>query len=211
MSLTTMDVVKTLNDNVTLSMYFVVGNVYVSGIGYRMVRDSIYNGGIEVVQGDPTQNLAFYDSAADTLTTQTGTSPANLDERGLLLHECTHALIDVLNIPTVTRHMDELAAYIAQHVYLVRSDPGWVVTPNNAPWQTFFQSVFDLIKARKLDTAAGNNTIMSADDLEPLRVQLAALPGVNYGTFAKDALSGSNGLKDYGIYERLARKMASGA
>jgi len=210
MSLTTADVFTTLNDGVTLGMYFWVGPVYVCGIGYRLVRDDIHNGDIMVVEGAPNQNLAFYDSSKDMLTTQAGTSPANLDQRALLLHECTHALIDVLDVQGVTRHVDELAAYIAQHVYLVRSNPSWTVAPNNAPWQNFFQGIFDLIKARRLDTVAGNNTIISVADLEPLRQQLAALPGVNYGSFAKDALSGSNGLSDYGTYMRLARRMASG-
>lgn len=63
---------------------------------------------------------------------------------------------------------------------------------------------------RRLDTLAGNNTIITVADVEPLRQQLAALPRVNYGTFAKDALSGADGLKDYGTFMRLARKMASG-
>lgn len=210
MSLTLGDVLDTLNDDVTLCMYFWVGPIYVSGIGYRMVRDNIYDGSIMVVEGDPHQTLAFYDSSKDVLTTQAGTSPPDLDQRALLLHECTHALIDVLNVPSVTRHVDELAAYIAQHVYLLRSNPRWTVAPNNAPWQNFFQGVFDLIKARRLDTVAGNNIMISVSDLEPLRQQLAALPGVNYGSFARDALSGSNGMKDYGTFQRLARKMASG-
>jgi hypothetical protein len=125
MSLTLGDVLDTLNDDVTLCMYFWVGSIYISGIGYRMVRDNIYDGNIMVVEGEPNQNLAFYDADKDVLTTQAGTSPADLDQRALLLHECTHALIDVSNLPNVTRHLDELAAYIAQHVYLLRSNPHW--------------------------------------------------------------------------------------
>jgi hypothetical protein len=210
MALTTKDVIATLNDNVTLSMFFFVGPIYVSAIGYRLVRDNIYAGDIEVLEGDPGQNLAFYNNKTDTLTTQDGTPPADLDQRALLLHECTHALIDVFNMTAVTRHIDELAAYLAQHVYMLRSNRSWTVAPNNAPWQTFFQSVVDLIKARHLDTVSGNNTILSITDLEPLRQQLIALPGVNYGTFAKDALTGADGIDDYSLLQRLARKAASG-
>src|SRR5215469_8638728 len=110
MALTTKDVIATLNDNVTLSMFFFVGPIYVSAIGYRLVRDNIYAGDIEVLEGDPGQNLAFYNNKTDTLTTQDGTPPADLDQRALLLHECTHALIDVFNMTAVTRHIDELAA-----------------------------------------------------------------------------------------------------
>jgi hypothetical protein len=156
-ALTTNGVLATLNDSVTLNMYFFVGPIFVSAIGYRLVRDSIYSGDIEVLQGASGQNLAFYNNKTDILTTQDGTPPADLDQRALLLHECTHALIDAFNLTAVTRHIDELAAYIAQHVYILRSDPGWTVAPNNAPWQNFFQSVVDIVKARHLDTVAGNN------------------------------------------------------
>jgi hypothetical protein len=209
MALTTKDVITTLNDNVTLSMYFFVGPIYVSAIGYRFVRNDIYAGNIEVLEGAPGQNLAFYNNQTDILTTQDGTPPANLDQRALLLHECTHALIDVLNLTAVTRHIDELAAYIAQHVYILRSNPSWTVAPNNAPWKNFFQSVVDLIKARRLDTVAGNNAIISIADLDPLQRQLIALPGVNYGSIPKEALTGANGVDDHGVIQRLARKIAS--
>jgi hypothetical protein len=210
MSLTTADVLDTLNDSVTLGMYFWVGPIFVSGIGYRLVRDNIYGGSIMVLEGAANQTLAFYNSSTDVLTTQTGTSPASLEQRALLLHECTHALIDVFNTSGVTRHIDELAAYIAQLVYTMRSNPSWTMAANNSPWPNFFQGVFNLIKARGLDTIAGNSTMISVNDLEPLRQQLAALPGVNYGTFARGASSGSNGMDDYGTFMRLARRMASG-
>ncbi len=51
MSLTIADVLTTFNDGITLGIYFWVGPIYVSGIGYRLVRDSIYGGYIQVVEG----------------------------------------------------------------------------------------------------------------------------------------------------------------
>jgi hypothetical protein len=210
MALTTRDVLTTLNDSVTLNMFFFVGPIYVSAIGYRWVRDYIYRGNIEVLGGAAGQNLAFYNNQTDILTTQDGIPPANLDQRALLLHECTHALVDVLNLTAVTRHIDELAAYIAQHVYILRSNPNWTVAPNNKPWQDFFQSVVNLIQARHLDTVEGNGAMVSMDDLDTLERQLIALPGVNYGSIPKDALTGANGTGNYGLIERLSRKVASG-
>ena len=207
MSLKTSDVFATLNDPVALDMAFIVGPILVTGIGYRLVRDRIMDGSIVVVDGDPNSGLAFYDSTEDKLTTQAGNPPADLDQRGLLLHECTHALIDVCNMPRVTRHIDELTAYIAQHVYLVRSQPTWTVAPNNPPWKAFFQSIFDLIKRHDLHNS--NFAMITTDELEPLRLQLAALPYVNYGTFRKESLSGSNGLKDFGTFGRMSRLLTS--
>ena len=56
MALKANDVIATLNDSVTLNMFFFVGPIYVSAIGYRLVRDSIYGGGIEVLEGASGQN-----------------------------------------------------------------------------------------------------------------------------------------------------------
>jgi hypothetical protein len=187
------DVFNTLSDSVTLSMDFRVGSVHISGEAYGVIRDHIRAGNILVVPG--SSNLAFYDSKTDILTTQAGSSPANLDQRAQLLHECTHALIDVFTYGIkVSRHTDELASYLAQFVYTLRSKPTWAVGPNNPPWFTFYTNVVALIKRFHLDTAAGNGSMIAGADLEPLRVQLAALPGVNYGEYKKDDPTGADGL-----------------
>jgi hypothetical protein len=94
----------------------------------------------------------------------------------------------------VTRHLDELASYIAQHVYLIRSDPTSVGGSGTGPWPTFYSSIVSLIKTFGLETTAGNGKRISLDALEPLRVQLAALPHVNYGRFKKEDLTGADGL-----------------
>lgn len=193
MPLTEGDVLNTLGDSVALGMDFWVGPVHISGKSYGTIRDHIRLGNILVVSG--TQGLAYYDQKTDILTTQAGNSPPDLDQRALLLHECIHALIDVFTYGIkVTRHIDELSSYIAQHVYMVRSNPAWVVSPNNMPWFTFYLSIYLLIKRFRLDTFAGNGSRIGEDVLEPFRVQLAALPGVNYGNYQKDDPTGADGL-----------------
>lgn len=187
------DVLNILNEPVVKGMDFWVGPVHISGNSYGVVRDNIRADNILVVGG--SQNLAFYDSQTNILTTQAVNPPPDLGQRALLLHECTHALIDVFDYDVkVTRHIDELSAYLAQWVYTMRSDPSTSVGPNNPPWYAFFQGVFTLIKNIHLDTVAGNGTHIGLDTLEPLRVQLAALPGVNYGSFRKDSPTGADGL-----------------
>jgi hypothetical protein len=193
MPLTRNDVLDVLADPVISTMNFWVGPVHISGTSYAVIRDHIRADNIHVESG--TSNLAFYDDRIDTLTTQAGTSPPNLDARAQLLHECTHALIDVFGgYGVVTRHLDELASYIAQHVYIMRSDPTWVVSPNNVPWFVFYSSVAWLIRMYGLHTPAGNGRQIGVDALEPLRVRLQALPGVNYGTFVKSDPTAANGL-----------------
>jgi hypothetical protein len=175
-------------------MDFWVDAVHINTRAYGIIRDHIRAGNILVVPG--TDSLAFYDGRTDILTTQAGNSPADKHQRALLLHECTHALVDIFtNGYKFTRHMDELASYLAQFTYRVRSDPAWVLGPNpSPPWAAFFSSVVALLKRFRLDTPAGNGTKIGVGDLEPLRVQLAALPGVNYGDFKKDDPTGADGL-----------------
>ncbi len=187
------DVLNTLADPVTAGMNFWVGPVHISGKSYGIIRDHILVGNILVVGG--TSTLAFYSGTTDILTTQTGTPPANLHQRALLLHECTHALMDVFTHGIkVTRHIDELASYLAQHVYLIRSNPTSVAGGGSGPWPTFYSSLVSLIKTFGLDTGAGNGKRIGVEVLEPLRVQLAALPHVNYGNFKKDDATGADGL-----------------
>jgi hypothetical protein len=193
------DVLNTLSDSVIQTMDFWVGPVHIKGPSYGIIREHILVGNIIVVSGN--KGLAFYDDATDILTTQAGNSPPNLDQRAQLLHECTHALIDVFAYgQKVTRHTDELASYIAQHVYIMRSNPSWTVGPNNPPWFNFFTAVYAMVKRFHLETAAGNGTRIDLDTLEPLRQQLAALPYVNYGSFKKTDLSGADGLKRMNLF-----------
>jgi hypothetical protein len=210
MALKTADVVNTLNDFVTQGMFFWVGPVYVNAYDYRSVRDNILSGNIMVVEGGKDQTLAFYNDGNDVLTTQNATSPPTLEQRALLLHECTHAMVDFANNNSVTRHMDELAAYTAQLVYTLRSNPGWTLGADDGPWPHFFHSLFDLAKANSLDTVAGNGNNLSQETLEPIRVQLAALPAVNYGDYSKDTRGGADGVRQYGPYLRAFRKGVSG-
>jgi hypothetical protein len=60
-------------------------------------------------------DLAFYDSATDVLITQKKAPPADDEDRALILHECIHAMVDIIDPEvTITRHMGELAAYLTK-------------------------------------------------------------------------------------------------
>jgi len=193
MPLNESDVLNTLGDPITAGMDFWIGPVHISGKSYGVLRDHILARNILVVGG--TQTLAHYDGRTDVLTTQIGNSPANLQERALLLHECTHALVDVFTSDIkVTRHVDELACYFAQLVYMMRSNPALSPAAGPGPWPTFVRSVAVLVKRFGLHTLAGNGSVIRTVDLEWVRLQLVALPGVNYGDSKKDTPTGANGL-----------------
>jgi hypothetical protein len=198
MPLTLGDVLDTLSDPVALGIEFYVDKIHIKGEYLTTVRDHIRAGNI-LVQGG-TQDLAFYDPATDVLLTQKKSPPPNDGDRALLLHECVHAMIDVYNPGgTVTRHMGELAAYLTQTTYSVRKDPS-ANRNGTAPWDKFWGDIFATVRANKLDTEAGNGVRIASATLESLRRELAALPYVNYGNFAKEATGVSDGLIRMNIF-----------
>jgi hypothetical protein len=186
------DVLDTLSDPVALGIEFYADKVHVKGEYLTTVRDHIRAGNILVKGG--TQDLAFYDQTTDILLTQKKAPPPDDGDRALLLHECVHAMIDVYDPDgTVTRHMGEVAAYLAQTAYSVRKSPSANRT-GTAPWDKFWGDLFVTVRANRLDTAAGNGVKIPATTLENLRKQLVGLPSVNYGSFPKEATGVSDGL-----------------
>ena len=171
------DVLDALSDAINLNMDFWVDTVHISSKAYGIIRDHIRAENILVVPG--TDSLAFYNSKTDILTTQAGNSPANMHQRALLLHECTHALVDIFTNGTkFTRHADELASYLAQFTYMIRSDPAWVPGPNpSAPWAAFFSSVVALIQRFRLDTAAGNGSKIGVGDYRAFACAIGRIAG----------------------------------
>lgn len=192
MPLTESDVLDTLSDPVALGIEFHAGKIHIKGEYFTTIRDHIRAGNILVKGG--TDDLAHYDQWIDVLLTQKKNPPANDSDRALLLHECVHALVDVYDPDTtVTRHMGELAAYLTQTAYSVRKNPS-ANRDGAAPWDKFWGDLFRMVRASKLDTTAGNGVRISVETLENLRVQLAALPYVDYGNYKKEDTGVSNGL-----------------
>jgi hypothetical protein len=192
MPLTIKEVLETLEDPVALGIDFYADKIHVKGEYLSRVHERIVVGDILVTGG--TSDLAFYDHATDVLITQKKTPPADDGDRALILHECVHAMVDIIDPKTtITRHMGELAAYLTQTAYSVRKYPAANRT-GTAPWDKFWGDLYATVRANKLDTAKGNGAKIPDATLENLRQQLAALPSVNYGSFSKEAKDVSNGL-----------------
>jgi hypothetical protein len=213
MPLTEGDVLDTLSDPVALGIEFYVDKIHIKGEYFTTIRDHIRAGNI-LVQGG-TDDLAHYDQNTDILLTQKKSPPANDDDRALLLHECVHAMIDVYDPDgTVTRHMGELAAYLTQTTYAVRKAPS-ANRDGAAPWDKFWGDLFRTVRANGLDTSAGNGVRIPPATLENLRLELVALPYVDYGTYSKEAKEVSNGLIRKNIFlstdEPVAMRFSSTA
>jgi hypothetical protein len=187
-------VVKVLNDSATSGLNFHVGRVHINGASYGTIRAHVEKDNILVVYGK-SATMAYYNPGTDILQTQAIAGDVDIDGRALLLHESTHALIDIFHEDEgVTRHFGELAAYVAQYAYTLRSDPGYSLADDGTAWSSFFKAVIATCKANGLDKASGNGKRLEGVQLEALRLLLVALPDVNYGKIDKDELVDADGL-----------------
>jgi len=190
LALTLQDVLDTLNSYFVTQMDFWVDRVHVCERSYDEVRVLIESGDITVVEGTNPTN-AFYDRNSDTLTTQNVPSPPDIGARSLLLHECTHAIVDVQKLP-ITRLTNELVAYVAQTTYKLLANPIYAVEPNNPPWFAFHNHCVDLVKKFKLHRPEGRGVILQEADYSPLRTELH---GLNlYQSIPVNESAGANGV-----------------
>jgi len=126
MPITKSDVIKALNDPTLGKIDFSVGRIKVNAGEFRNVADCVYAGDIKVTPGN--ESLAFYSNHLNELTTQRGNPPLDFTDRAQLLHECTHAIVDINKLKVLRLH-DEVAGYLTQMTYSMITSPSPLVPP----------------------------------------------------------------------------------
>jgi hypothetical protein len=151
-------------------MTFSVGCIYITPADYQRVVKAIEGGGITVKADVRLDNQAFYNAATNRLTI----SP-ELQDPGLIIHECTHAIFDLRAIVTHVEDSEGLA-YVAQAFYgrLSNGPQGrYVVEPDPAnpmswaAWQIIFDESARL--AEMLTTTASVSESEAAELFRAIR------------------------------------------
>jgi hypothetical protein len=188
------DILNVLSDPHLSRIDFWVENLHVTPAVWVQVRDSIEHDQIFIVPGKYPDN-AFYNDSDDTLTTPDVNPPPGPDSRGLIIHECTHAYVDTINLD-ITNLSEEIAAYLVQHTYLLLLIPTLVGPTPNAPWPSFFRHLIDFCKTFKLHQTEGQGARLNLFTIAGLRAELNTLPSPNdyYRRLKWDQRGGSNGL-----------------
>src|SRR5262249_18381734 len=158
-------------------MRFSVGEITVSGDEYRDVADYIRDDDIKVIPGNGP--VAFYDGHLNTIETQAGNPPLNLGDRAQILHECTHAIVDI-NGWDVLRLNDEVAAYLAQITYMRISSPGPfprpIPPPGTGPLMRLMIAVAQVVQRYNLHNGQGFGARIDELDIVGLRRAVRAYP-----------------------------------
>ena len=169
------DVLAVLADPILARMNFSLGQVFVNVREYGKVAEYIRDGDIGVTPGNGA--LAYYDGRLNTIETQRGNPPLNLADRAQVLHECTHAIVDI-NGADVLRQDDEVAGYLAQMLYMHLSNPKPfpVPRPGVAPLGKLVFAINDVIVKYNLLQPEGLGVSISELDIWKLGTDVRRMP-----------------------------------
>jgi hypothetical protein len=200
MSITKANVVDVLKNSPVLArICFHVGEITVDNVGYQKVREYIEHDQIAVVPGNDA--VAFYDGNANTLITQAGKAPLSDGDKAQIVHECTHAMIDIRGI-RVRRLVDEVAANLAQTVYLWMLMPvGTKIQPHgfiplHVPGHPHAHMTFamrDVMAKYELHTSRGFGARIGERDIWDLMLAITTAP--EYRTIKWDEISAGRGVR----------------
>src|SRR5262245_20304372 len=120
------EVLRVLTDPNVSKINFSVGAITIDADGYRNVASYIAAKDIKVVPGK--EAVAYYDGRLNTIETPGGNPPLDVGDSAQLLHECTHAIVDIDRLDVLVLD-NEVAAYLAQLTYMRIATPGTFPPP----------------------------------------------------------------------------------
>lgn len=168
------DVLSVLRDPRTSLIDFHLAHFHVSGAGYELVAGAIEAGKITVEVGESTE-WAAYSFADNTLYTRR--SPIlNNAEQALIVHECTHALLDLKNAWKFTDLSSEAAAYLAQTVFRYLGQWQRSTYNHSQAYLDMFHYTCALVEKYKLHRPAGRGTRLAWEDYRRLRWLIQQIP-----------------------------------
>ncbi|NUR22201.1 hypothetical protein [Frateuria sp.] len=88
----------------------------------KNVANALARGDIKIGSAVNDNAAATYRQDQDRLEISPTANFASTKDLGLILHECTHAIIDMGAIGVHSGHEDEAVAYLAEAFFLIRAD-----------------------------------------------------------------------------------------
>ena len=156
------------------------GSLHIDAAGLLRIQAAINDRRIKVTYKSGLGVLAHYYPLRNEIEIG-ATSVTGLVERAQVVHECVHALCDMIGARRTSVASDEAAAYLAQTIY-VNSTRGGVVgaltaaTGDPYPGETdvIFQRAWDVVNAHHLHLPGGKGTHLYRTDIDLLRSAVAA-------------------------------------
>lgn len=176
------NVVETLVSTPIKWINFSFANRLISPVGYYYIASMVSGGSIKCAVDAGMGHTASYDVKNNTITANDGSyGETYFDEKALLVHECTHAILDIFYkgrdmnggaSAGITVLEDETIAYIAQGMYIVAANGA---SPGNSslPDYEAYYLVKDKLKAIMKKGWTGCDTIeFSSSDAADLQTSI---------------------------------------
>jgi hypothetical protein len=151
-------VLATLREPIDSNLNFGVGRLFIPASQYEWVAKAIEGGYISVREDSNLTGSAVYHWDVNRIDVPAYGGPPNVGQRALIIHECTHAIVDLRKITTRVEETEGLA-YVAQALYsnlngmtarhIVSADPHDIVSWFS--WQLIFDEstrLADVVKRR---------------------------------------------------------------
>jgi hypothetical protein len=169
------DIVALLLEPTVVRINFSLGGLSINGAGFGRVRTAILEGNIKlrVDSAQPDGSGAYYVHIGNRIFVDPSTFAfgiaSRVDMRALMLHECSHALVDLCRAVATTILTDEAAAYIVQLIYLL--DHGqtdlrrWASHNRGNPLANIFHKAIGIIDRFGLLRGSANLQFSQYNDL----------------------------------------------
>lgn len=192
------DALFVLSDPTLRRLYFKVGPIIVADGQYAAVSDCIENDEIKlgIYMGDPRgrDDICSYQADSNIMRFNKGWSRNNLDDRASMIHELTHAFVDLRKIE-VRELFNEVAAYLAQLTYVLCNTPNipdYATELTADPVVNMYQEALDTARKYRLNESQGYGAAITGEDINQLAQLINLCP--KYTDIRPDQMAQSDGV-----------------
>lgn len=191
------NIVETLVSTPVRWINFTFANRLISPMGYYYIASMVSNGTIKCGVDSSLNNVAMYDATNNKIIASDNSyGETYFDEKSLLVHECTHAILDIFYngrdmnnkaAASLTVLEDETIAYIAQAIYVVAAN-GATPGDDTKPDAHAYKAIRTRVEALMKKGWTGCDTLaISSSDVAGLQkaIKHHALYKDNYSTVAE--------------------------
>jgi hypothetical protein len=143
--------------------------VAVNKTNYLAVAQAVAERRIIVMHDIPPGNVAAYDNERDILHVDFNQVKTDRDQSAVV-HECTHALLDLMKAVNFTMLTSEVAAFLSQTIYLKNMGQPLPNDDKDAEYNRIFVEA-DLL-AQKWGLYGGNGATLNRPDFQTLRTTI---------------------------------------
>jgi len=190
----------TLDSPATQRINFFVGTQHIDSQGFQQVSRAIlkwlwgFREGVAVEIGETSKSAApaQYLYKDDRFTFVIATFGRTPDQRGAMVHECVHAMIDIQRgSPGFTQPMNEAAAYIAGALYFIYAT-GRPIDP--ATQHRLAQPSY--AKANQIALAISDKPGAAVADADTIQLVNAVVQNPTYSNIRRSTPVWANGIFD---------------